>query len=227
MRGEQGRACVKLMQYHEGRPQEGSAKTAERPMDRTPRGVRHGNPGFVPAPPAESQQEPPRSYSPRGLAVHARSLAAKVAALKAGTWARNAAAELSGRAWQAQADAAVQASLDDPEVVLDTGPSPIAAATSLASSGPIPSSSRSPVLVKSKAATRAGTAWRFEVTHLAVPRSLQRVDDVPRSCCGWPFELGASVVSTDLSIGAGEVCETCFPGLARRIANRLRELGEA
>ena len=160
-------------------------------------------------------------------------------------WAKSAAAELNGRTWQAQADAAVQANIDDPEVVLEadslpraaaaasvtSGPPPTSSrfsvATSSASSGPMPTSPRLPVLVKSKAASRAGTVGRFEVTHLVVPRSLQRVDDVPRAFCGCPFELGASVVSTDLNIGAGEVCETCLPGLARRIATRRREQGAA
>ena len=74
---------------------------------------------MVPAPPREFATGGTTLRKSQGLAVQVRSLAAKVAALEADMLANNAAAELSGRAWQAQADAAGQASLDDPEVVLE------------------------------------------------------------------------------------------------------------
>ena len=69
-------------------------------------------------------------------------------------------------------------------------------------------------------ASRKGTAGRYDVTHLVVPRSLQRPGDEPRAFCGWPFTLGRTVVAADLEVGAGEVCEKCLPGLARRFARR-------
>ena len=116
---------------------------------------------------------------------------------------------IAARAYQAQADAAVQTDFtvsgDPPRCTGDPEQSMESAKV---------------VLVTNLEASRKGTAGRYESTHLVVPASLRRLGSAPRTCCGWPFADGKVATSFRADLGAGEVCEKCLPGLTRRVAAR-------
>ena len=70
----------------------------------------------------------------------------------------------------------------------------------------------------------AGTTGRCNVTQFVVPTRLRGVGGAPRSFCGWAFRDSASATAFGGDMGAGELCEKCLPGLARRIAARRTAL---
>ena len=122
-----------------------------------------------------------------------RELEARIAALEAGAWAANAAAVEESFRVKELADAACQAALEDHAPV--RGP-----------------------LLRNLAASRAGVAGRFEVTHLIVPTALLR-DGVPRCFCGWAF-ADCKTLSFDGDLTNGDACEGCLPGLHKRLVER-------
>ena len=88
-------------------------------------------------------------------------------------------------------------------------------------------SENGPALMTNLAASRAGTAGRYQTTHLVVPASLRRSGTEPRAFCGITLFGPWSSFSPTSDVAAGEACDRCLPGLAARIKKRKRQMARA